>query len=497
MRKNIKIMVIAVLCLLVLPLLGCAERSNDNDDYDIGNNTLEEQEKVVDTNADDTENTMQQAKETGDSNTDGNVMNMQMPAVTLATLELRSIEELENALVVSRLIEMIGDANDASSRIDELRSLYNISARNFSHILNGNLIGVNSLYIPTIQFDGFEIFLVSARSMYNGIYVANYFYMPIGGNHRSFSHVEGIHIRLENLASLDLPDVLAPIVEQTGIELTEDGLFFEDRRHLGYNDLYAQIGDIRMSLTIPHNLAISSYEAMREIALSEFIPANIVSVDEMIERRLRSREVLVTFFGKSDVTIEHFTNAEWVSLGAFNNAHSFTVPFGTTHIRATSSDTSHTFAIPADDHFTPVFSFGTSGMNLSGVSATDGNVHITYEGGVVTVPAPASVLFPSGNDREYFAVLLSRAGGYFPFVTTAQSMAGFSQYLYDVVVPSGISNVRLIVDRNDIVNGVGGGSTITLLRTGQPAGMAFTFGGTMHSVNFTLDGSDPFAGFRW
>jgi len=55
------------------------------------------------------------------------------------------------------------------------------------------------------------------------------------------------------------------------------------------------------------------------------------------------------------------------------------------------------------------------------------------------------------------------------------------------------SNDTYIVD---IADGISGGGTITLLKTGQPASMSFTLGGTARNVNFTLDGSDPFAGFR-
>jgi len=205
--------------------------------------------------------------------------------------EVYSFEELENTLMFSRLMGMIEFADDTDSRIEELKALCDISVTNASALAN-YLAGVGSYFIPVFEFEGFELFYISVGVRRNIRYSIHYGYMPIGGEHRHFNHRIGIQISFENLGGTGLRDLIEPLVQQLGNQhrdfyLSEDGLLFTTT-NWGYNTINRQIPDtnIRMRISIPDTHPLSDYESMRDIALSEFVPENIHSVDELLERRL-------------------------------------------------------------------------------------------------------------------------------------------------------------------------------------------------------------------
>ena len=207
-------------------------------------------------------------------------------------ISIRNIEELENTLIISRYlaknnIENFRDFQENFLSIQELQSLYNISDNDIRAILANNISQITNYYNPIIQFDEFELIGIdfSAWGGHTGI---NYSFMPIGEPPLNFnpSNGIGIFIRFENLGG-EMRDLMAPLVNQRGIPLTEDGLLYESRR--GHREIVRQIENttIRMRITIPSDFG--DYEFLRDFALSEFVPANIMCVDELIERRSGER----------------------------------------------------------------------------------------------------------------------------------------------------------------------------------------------------------------
>ena len=413
-----------------------------------------------------------------------------------------SIEELENLLILSRVLEITGLSNGTYSEIEEMLRLFNVSS--ITNITVNNISAIESFYRPSENaFEGFElsgIRINSARIFYD--------YKPIGIYQSDMpSFTENISLTLARLEGIDVSDPLGPIIQQAehqnwNFYLSEDGnLLFQDRNNLGYNDMVSRIGNTWMRVMVGVDLPFSDYESMRTLALTEFTQTNIVSVDEMIAERFREREIVVTFPGMSGVTVSHFTDWEWVEVGTLDNSASFSVPNGTSHVRATRGSMEHTFMLPRADDFVTVLSVPTATLDIIGVSVYGDNVNIAQNDSSLNVPVPANVFFQSfGNEGEYWAILISKAGGNYPFVVTVTDMnADFSEYFYNVRVPAGVTNLSIQSNDTyivDIADGISGGGTITLLKTGQPASMSFTLGGTARNVNFTLDGSDPFAGFR-
>ena len=285
-------------------------------------------------------------------------------------------------------------------------------------------------------------------------------FRPVGWDgERHLFHRELIHIRFHNFENTNITDVIAPIVGQRGIPVTDDGFWFDRMDAHGYNRFHMQIEgtQIRMSVDFPFGIAggdaavqdfihdwdmdltgltydeirsteqaierLLDYEFIRDLALREFTPANLVSVDEMMAQRLRSRDVVATFNGMAGVTVSHFTYAEWITLpSTFENSASLTVPVGTTHVRVQGGDMSHTFALPIHNEYpTVVLYIPVSAIGLSGASVADGNVRIQQNGGSFSIPTPAVIIFPAlGNDGEDLVMLASGGDDDFEFMVIPQ-----------------------------------------------------------------------------
>ena len=397
---------------------------------------------------------------------------------------VKTIEELEDIFIFSRVMEILGFMVDTSDSDPQ-------------GILINNISDVKSYYLPSENFlEGFELANII---IYRG--AIRYRYLPIGITVSDLASItEGITISLSRPHMVaDFANPLDPLVEQWGIPLTEDGLLFEVT-NLGYNEMVTQVGNTRMNVRIPSHLAISSYESMRDMAFTEFTEENIMCVEEMIMMR-DSREIVVTFPGMDSVTLSYsFDSEEWIDVGIFDGYASFAVPSGTSHVKATKGSMEHTFILPADDNFITVLYVPVSTLSLTGVSVMDGDVVIAQNDNAVSVPVPVNILFPViGEEGIYWAILIARAGGNYPVVVTVTDIEmDFAEYFYDVVVPVGVTNLKLWSNETFIVDvgEVSGGDTVTLMKTEQAAGMEFSIGGVTHTVHFTLDGSDPFAGFR-
>ena len=177
-----------------------------------------------------------------------------------AATGIESIEELEDIIILSRTVGDVDPNNDIS--------------------------GIESYYHPSENaFEGFELCSIS---IYSG--AIRYFFMPVGVSvSQQSAFAVGIVITLTRPHMVDANDPLGPIINQRigqgRTPIIENGLLFEERASLGYNDMYTQVGNTRMHIRIPRHLPISSYESMLDLALTEFIPANIMWVDELLAQR--------------------------------------------------------------------------------------------------------------------------------------------------------------------------------------------------------------------
>ena len=208
----------------------------------------------------------------------------------LSGVTVNTIEELENVLMFSRELQK---RNITSNRdfqenfsdtpiMRELQSSYKISDMDVSNILMSNLSEFHSYLMHTVEFDGFELFFISA-----GGESINYWYMPIGGDYKNFDHKIGIHIRFQSLENSDAPNIMAALAEQSGTQLTSDGFLYESHKH--YNEFSMLIENTMIRIYVSFPTHLGDYEFIRDIALREFTPANIMSVDTMIERKAAER----------------------------------------------------------------------------------------------------------------------------------------------------------------------------------------------------------------
>jgi len=213
----------------------------------------------------------------------------------LPGIRANNIEELENILMFSRELQKYINNKSlqenilTDSTIRELQSLYNVFEIDISTVLISNSAEINSYLIPNFEFDEFEMFSVSGAAC-DGTYVVNYRYKSTNSDYNTLDYTffNGINIRFENLRpeGAEIADLLGPIAEQ----LTRDGFVFQRTRY-GYNDFWMQIDNTNIRMHVRFAEHLGGYEFIRDIALREFTPANIMSVDEMIERRFGGGEI--------------------------------------------------------------------------------------------------------------------------------------------------------------------------------------------------------------
>ena len=259
MKKYIFTIVIFIFCLALLSMFySCTHQSNSNEDEPEKDTTVREPE--------------------------GEGANT---SVSELGMSFRSLEEFENTLIVSRKLQRLRDDIGGSHadilnnpRAVALREIYDVSDDNFRSIVWGYLNAFDNYYIPNFQFDGFELVRIGV-----GQFTINYSFMPIGEPPLNFSPSQGvgIAIRLETLGG-EMRDLMAPLISQRqrgGREfIFEDGLLYESRGP--FREIVRQIPNttIRMRITIPRDFG--DYEFLRDFALSEFVPDNIMCVDEMV-----------------------------------------------------------------------------------------------------------------------------------------------------------------------------------------------------------------------
>jgi len=225
-------------------------------------------------------------------------------------------------------------------------------------------------------------------------------------------------------------------------------------------------------------------------------------------------DITVNFPGVEGVTVRYSTNTSGTWQNAVTDANgfaSFVLPeehfptFGVTSIQAVRGAMTYTFLLPLDKMLlidAPLVRYvPMTTITVTGAPAALG-IGIS-QGGWVYNQAPADTAAPTvfnvfDNGRPYSLVI--GGAGYRNFTIDgieAGSVQDIAPLFYNIEIPYGVS-----------VTGISNGTwvdsaiwqlaypadTITLFRNNTEATLHFVFNGITHTVDFVLDGTNPFIG---
>ena len=219
----------------------------------------------------------------------------------------------------------------------------------------------------------------------------------------------------------------------------------------------------------------------------------------------------VNFPGVEGVTIQYCYNDTWYNLpGTFDHSTGFiTLPLGTSSLRAVKDGMSYQFdgldigvgPYVFDVPTIPLRVLGIAMECKIGVFLNDWDTVYPSE----DVPVIDQLVYYVFDTGEDYQVRLSKTGfysiDYTPFpITTYEGndeLWAFLDCFYQVKVPDGVTNFSVASWDWCIQNA--NTDWVDLIAdwyNPRNARIEFDFGGTRHLVYFTLDGSDPFVGFR-
>jgi hypothetical protein len=218
--------------------------------------------------------------------------------------------------------------------------------------------------------------------------------------------------------------------------------------------------------------------------------------------------ITVSFTGVKNATVQYYTNiAGWVTVGKFDDVCVFTIPddlratFGDSLIRVQKEGMVYNFnGLKVGDE--PLFlDVPVKAITIAGIAA-ECSLAIVQDTWVYPyAPAIAGVTneFMVFDNSKKYEVRLSKNGYYpitIPNIDAGQTVFFGPSYFYQAVVPVGMTNVW--ISSNDwAVRGANAGDKIILLadptniRSGQ---LRYDYGGKTYSVEFKLNGSNPFEG---
>lgn len=208
-----------VVLLIALFLTGCSAESENHIDGDF---QPTEQSTPSSAGENHAEDDFQQAGLSAQNQTENNV------EVELASIVCHSIEDLQAAV--------------SSNKTSETISTMSLST-------------LDSIYYPTLDFDGYDLYQIEILPRY-----IIYYYMPASLSGEFFSYKNGITVTFKrtdgDLASSVSSDPMAPLVEQAGVPLTEENVLYEKDK----NALTIPVGNTWMEVRVPDSL--NKYEEL-------------------------------------------------------------------------------------------------------------------------------------------------------------------------------------------------------------------------------------------
>jgi Leucine-rich repeat (LRR) protein len=210
--------------------------------------------------------------------------------------------------------------------------------------------------------------------------------------------------------------------------------------------------------------------------------------------------ISVRFPGVSGVKVEYNANsAGWKTAGTYGDSCEFTIPKGQkASVRLSKGGMTYSFnsAGAGDTLNVPVKTITVIGIaaacNLAIMQ--DGTVY-DYTSAAVEAPNVFNVF---DNNKKY-EIRLSKPGFYavsVPGVAAGQRHFFGPSFFYTIAVPTGVTNL-VIHSSSRIVNNGKAGDVIPMLRDNgneRSGKMTFEHNGRPYSVDFKLDGTNPFKG---
>ena len=206
----------------------------------------------------------------------------------------------------------------------------------------------------------------------------------------------------------------------------------------------------------------------------------------------------LNFPGVEGVKLSYYKNLSWTTLsGTFNNTGSIFMPSGgIANLRAAKGAMTYQFdGVKAAG----VFDVPVKQITVTGVSSACELAIVqsdwVYGRAAAAVGVP-NVFNVFDNGRTY-EVRVYRTG--YNYVSVPGKNAGDNVYLdifYNITIPEGVSNIRISnadwVDTTVWYANYLSSDVITLMKNFGNAKLHFTYEGKSHSVDFILDGTNPF-----
>jgi len=215
---------------------------------------------------------------------------------------------------------------------------------------------------------------------------------------------------------------------------------------------------------------------------------------------------IVIFENLKGMQVEYYTNvAGWKTVGIFDDSCTLAIPEedlatnGATTIRVRNAGMSHVFTINGqlpEKLVVPVKAIMVIGVASEGTLAVVQSDWV-YRHSTAEVGVP-NYFYVIDNDKKY-EVQVGRNGYHSLKIPGIE--AGDTVYLdlfYNIAIPEGVSNIRISnanwVDTTVWFANYLGSDVITLFKNNTGATLRFDCAGNNYTVNFTLDGSNPFDG---
>jgi len=183
--------------------------------------------------------------------------------VTLASLSIRNPD---SGNFKDELVKQISSSKTANWADEEYSK----------HFIN-NIPRINDFYYPTLKIDGYELFCVEVTP-----YAFNYYFAPSEEFKKEewyhFMYDTGILIQIRRLYHPDFIGSLDPIIEQFDEQgksyIYQDGLIYRECN----NNIYMQIGNTRLSISVPDTL--NNFEYLRDLAFQLIETAELVIIED-------------------------------------------------------------------------------------------------------------------------------------------------------------------------------------------------------------------------
>ena len=209
----------------------------------------------------------------------------------------------------------------------------------------------------------------------------------------------------------------------------------------------------------------------------------------------------INFLGVKDVTIHTYIGGVWSQLpGTYNDAHAFNAD-GVTSLRVAKGGMSYQVNGLAGSVFPYTLDVPVKSITVTGITA-ECKLSVVQSNWVYqnvdTVIDTPSVLNVFDNNNTY-EIRVSKNGYHNASIpgVHAGDIVDLSSLFYKVLLPDGVTNLRISNGNwvDTTVNNDGTRNFIILMKNDSPAKLYYDFGGKSFTIDFVLDGSNPF--YQW